>query len=121
MGLDSSISWRIFRESESTAPRSSPLYRPRNSPRITILGDNMTIYPSSGLNPKIPAFLTKFYRISDDVNGEEEYLLLFTPDASFKFTSIQMSGTEGQAFSTQNSDGRNQKVEGNLLAGQCAP
>jgi hypothetical protein len=59
---------------------------------------NTIYYPTSGLNPKVPGFLTNFFRVSDDVNGAEEYPHLFTPDASFKFASIRMSGTDGSSL-----------------------
>jgi hypothetical protein len=54
-----------------------------------------TIYPSVGLDHRIPEFLARFYRISDDENATAEYPNLFTQDASFKFTSLQLRGIEG--------------------------
>jgi hypothetical protein len=56
-----------------------------------------TVYPSFGIDKRIPAFLSRFYRVSDDENTEEEYLTFFTPDASFQFISIRLNGTEGPA------------------------
>ena len=54
-----------------------------------------TVYPSFGIDKRIPAFLDRFYRVSDDENSAEEYLTLFTPDASFQFISLRLTGTEG--------------------------
>src|SRR5271170_5324213 len=54
-----------------------------------------TLYPAFGLDSRVPSFLSRFYRISDDENGAAEYPDLFTHDVTFQFTSIRMSGIEG--------------------------
>jgi 3-phenylpropionate/cinnamic acid dioxygenase small subunit len=56
-----------------------------------------TVFPSFGIDKRIPDFLARFYRISDDENTADEYLTLFTPDASFQFLSIRLNGTEGHS------------------------
>jgi hypothetical protein len=54
-----------------------------------------TVYPSIGIDKRIPEFLQHFYRVSDDEDTAEEYLTLFASDASFQFLSIRLTGTEG--------------------------
>jgi hypothetical protein len=54
-----------------------------------------TIYPSSGLDERIPSFLTQFYSTSDNEHGKKQYPDFFTEDASFTFIAIKMSGHEG--------------------------
>src|SRR5271170_8013244 len=54
-----------------------------------------TLYPAFGLDSRVPSFLSRFYRISDDENGATEYPDLFTHDVTFQFISIRVSGIEG--------------------------
>jgi hypothetical protein len=54
-----------------------------------------TVYPSSGLDDRIPSFLTHFYSTSDNEHGKEGYPDFFTRDASFTFIAIKMTGHEG--------------------------
>ena len=68
------------------------------SPKFAIKTPRMTTettYPKFGLDARIPAFLERFYLISDDENGATEYTKLFTDDVTFQFTSLRMSGIEG--------------------------
>jgi hypothetical protein len=65
---------------------------------------DQTIYPPN-IDPRLPEFLPRFFRISDDKDGAAEYPNLFTSDASFQFTSIRMEGTEGNSPHTIDSQG----------------
>jgi hypothetical protein len=78
--------------------------QPGGAPRINIhnfsqrgqtIMTSKTIYPSSGLDDKIPSFLAHFYSISDNEHGKKLYPEFFTEDASFTFIAIKMSGHEG--------------------------
>ena len=81
-----------------------------------------TIYPSFAIDSRIPSFLAHFYRISDDPTTAEEYLTMFTPDASFQFISIRLSGTEGSPPRPAHEiNSRDQRAQGDDVAGECAP
>lgn len=55
----------------------------------------MTRYPKSGLDERIPEFLERLFRATDDPQLTEEYVSLFTADASFKCGPLVLHGTEG--------------------------
>jgi len=80
-----------------------------------------TVYPSFGIDKRIPTFLDRFYRVSDDENSAEEYLTLFTPDASFQFLSLRLHGTEGlftnMSLKLMN---RDQDAAENDVGGECS-
>jgi len=60
----------------------------------------MAIYPESGLDDRVPAFLEQLLRCTDDPKATEEYIALFTPDALFKCGRLKLTGTEGWCSST---------------------
>jgi hypothetical protein len=77
-----------------------------------------TRYPAFGLDTRVPAFLSRFYRISDDENGAAEYPDLFTHDVTFQFTSIRMSGIEGSHSAASQLTFRDEKASGNHVGGK---
>ena len=77
-----------------------------------------TRYPAFGLDSRVPAFLSRFYRISDDENGAAEYPDLFTHDVTFQFTSIRMRGIEGIRSAALQLTFRDQKASGNHVGGK---
>ena len=56
---------------------------------------SMTRYPKSGLDERVPEFLERFFRISDDPQSTENYFELFTADVRFKSGSLALEGIEG--------------------------
>ncbi|KFH44092.1 hypothetical protein ACRE_051360 [Hapsidospora chrysogenum ATCC 11550] len=53
-------------------------------------------YPAGvSVDPEIVAFFEEFYRISDTPGAHDEYVDLFTQDATFKLASKQATGHEG--------------------------
>jgi hypothetical protein len=54
-----------------------------------------TVFTTSGIDDRIPSFLSHFYATSDDENGKKHYPDFFTEDASFTFIAVKMSGHEG--------------------------
>jgi len=77
-----------------------------------------TLYPAFGLESRVPSFLSRFYRISDDENGAAEYPDLFTHDVTFQFTSIRMSGIAGTHSAASQLTFREQKASGNHVGGK---
>ena len=72
-----------------------------------------TLYPAFGLDSRVPAFLSRFYRVSDNESGAAEYPDLFTHDVTFQFTSIRMSGIAGTHSAASQLTFRDQKASGN--------
>lgn len=57
-------------------------------------------YPSGvSVDPEIVQFFEDFYRISDTPGAHDQYVDLFTSDATFKLASKQAIGQEG-AYNT---------------------
>ena len=52
-------------------------------------------YPDFEIDNRIPEFLERLYRATDDPDATEEYISLFTGDASFKCGQLSLQGTDG--------------------------
>ena len=57
----------------------------------------MAIYPEVGLDDRVPDFLDRLFKYTDDRSATEEYVSLFTDQGVFKCGRLFLQGKDGTA------------------------